>query len=171
VHPFRDGNGRIARIVQSLILARERLLSPEFVSIEEYLADNTNAYYAALEQVQGGSYQPTRDTRGWVSFCIDAHLVQARRRLDQIREAAARWTFLEELVERRGWPDRLVIALEQSLVGGSDRLSYGQEADVSPATASADFRRLLDAGLIEQRGRGRNIRYHASDALRSDVAR
>ena len=37
VHPFRDGNGRIARIVQSLVLAREGLLAPEFVSIEEYL--------------------------------------------------------------------------------------------------------------------------------------
>ena len=44
VHPFRDGNGRISRIVQSLVLARERLLAPEFGSIEEYLANHTPAY-------------------------------------------------------------------------------------------------------------------------------
>ena len=37
VHPFRDGNGRISRIVQSLVLARQGLLAPEFSSIEEYL--------------------------------------------------------------------------------------------------------------------------------------
>ena len=59
-----------------------------------------------------------------------------------------------------------MIALEQSLVGGTDRGKYGEEADVSPATASADFRRLLDAGLVEQRGRGRNIGYPASEDLR-----
>lgn len=171
VHPFRDGNGRLSRIAQSLVLAREGLVSPEFASIEEYLGRNTPAYYAALQEAQGGSYQPDRDASGWVAFCVKAHLEQARQRLAQIKEAGARWNFLEQLVESRGWPDRFVIALEQSLVGRVDRSSYGKEADVSPATASADFRRLLDAGLIVQRGRGRNIRYHASEALHADVAR
>ena len=41
VHPFRDGNGRVSRIVQSLVLARDGLLTPEFASIEEYLANHT----------------------------------------------------------------------------------------------------------------------------------
>jgi hypothetical protein len=170
VHPFRDGNGRISRIVQSLVLAREGLLSPEFSSIEEYLAANTAEYYGVLERVQGGRYQPERDASEWVRFCVDAHLSQARRRLDQIAEAAARWRFLETLAESRGWPDRFVIALEQSLIGGTDRASYLREADISLATASNDFRRLLDAGLVVQSGRGRNIRYYASEALRRDVA-
>ena len=170
VNPFRDGNGRISRIVQSLVLAREGLTAPEFFSIEEYLSSHTQEYYAALRQVQGGSYQPDRDASGWVSFCVTAHLAQARQRLAQIKEAAARWASLEGLVEARNWPDRLVIALEQSLGGGTDRGRYGAEADVSPATASADFRRLLDAGLVEQRGRGRNIGYLASDRLRGMLA-
>jgi Fic family protein len=170
VHPFRDGNGRVSRIVQSLVLAREGLLSPEFSSIEEYLGQNTPAYYAALKEVQGGSYQPQRDARSWVAFCVEAHLVQARQRLRQVRSAAKRWSYLETLSEQRGWPDRLVIALEQSLLGGSERASYGKEADVSAATASADFRRLLDAGLVVQHGRGRNTRYRASEELRAQVA-
>jgi Fic family protein len=72
-------------------------------------------------------------------------------------------------VERRGWPDRLIVALEQSLFQGANRMSYGREADISPATASADFRRLLDTGLVAQQGRGRTTRYVASDALRSGV--
>lgn len=169
VHPFRDGNGRISRIVQSLVLAREGLVSPEFASIEEYLGEHTPDYYAALREAQGGRYQPERDASAWVAFCVEAHLAQARQRLAQIEAAGARWGFLEELIGRRSWPDRLVIALEQSLVGGSDRTGYGGEAAVSPATASADFRRLVDAGLVQQRGRGRNIRYHASESLRADV--
>jgi hypothetical protein len=65
-----------------------------------------------------------------------------------------------------GWPDRLAIALEQSLVGGADRAGYCAEADISQATASADFRRLLDANFVLQQGRGRATRYQAADALR-----
>jgi Fic family protein len=170
VHPFRDGNGRISRIVQSLVLAREGLLSPEFASIEEHLGEHTPDYYAALQAAQGGRYQPDRDASAWITFCIEAHIAQAELRLMQMQEAAARWTYLEELAENRGWPERLVIALEQSLIGGSDRTRYADEAGVSPATASADFRRLLDASLVDQKGRGRNIRYHASERLRKDVA-
>lgn len=166
VHPFRDGNGRIARIVQSLVLARGGLGSPEFFSIEEYLRDHTREYYAALRETQGGSYQPERDATGWIAFCLDAHLAQARQRRAQIEQAAARWQRLEEIAEDRGWPDRMVIALEQSLAGGTDRGRYGEEADVSPATASADLRRLVDAGLLDQRGRTRNLIYEASASLR-----
>ena len=170
VHPVRDGNGRISRIVQSLVLAREGLLAAEFASIEEYLGEHTADYFRVLQEVQGGSYQPERDATAWISFCIQAHLAQARRRLEQIQQAAARWNFLEQLAENRGWPDRFVIALEQSLIGGTDRTRYRGEADVSPASATNDFRRLLDAGLVTQQGRGRNIRYRASDSLREQIA-
>jgi DNA-binding transcriptional ArsR family regulator len=170
VHPFRDGNGRIARIVQSLVLARDGVLAPEFVSIEEYLGRNTDAYYAALQKVQGGAYRPGRDAGPWVQFCLDAHLEQGRRRLEQIAEAGARWSALERLVDERGWPDRLVIALDQSLFQGVDRASYAAQADVSAPTASNDLRRLLDAGLVSQRGKGRTTRYVASEGLRSDVS-
>lgn len=169
VHPFRDGNGRVSRIMQSLVLARGGLLAPEFVTVEEYLGRNTDAYYATLRTVQGGTYQPERDATPWVRFCVAAHVEQARLRLKQLSEAGARWAYLEALVEQRAWPDRLVIALEQSLFKGTDRTSYGAEADVSAPTASSDLRRLLDAGLISQQGRGRTTRYLASDSLRHDV--
>ncbi len=169
VHPFRDGNGRISRIVQSLVLAREPLLAPEFVSIEECLGRSTETYYATLQQIQGGSYRPERDAAPWVRLCVAGHLAQARRTLEQLAEAGSRWSLLEQLVERRNWPDRLVVALEQSLFQGVSRASYASEADVSPPTASNDFRRLLDAGLVVARGRGRSTRYVASEELRSDV--
>lgn len=171
IHPFGDGNGRISRILQSLVLARERRVAPEFGSIEEHLRQHTGAYYATLQEVQGGSYRPERDAMAWVRFCVRAHLAQARARLTQIEHASARWSHLEELVEARGWPDRLVIALEQTLFGAADRAAYAQEAGVSPATASADFRRLVDAGLVVQHGMGRATRYLATDALRDGVGR
>lgn len=169
VHPFADGNGRVSRIVQSLVLARAGLLTPEFGSIEEYLGHNTAAYYRALRKTQGGSYQPGRDAAGWVAFSLDAHIAQAKKRLEQIEQAAVRWSLLEALAEERGWPDRMVIALEQSLFEGASRVAYSTEADISPVTAGGDFRRLLDAGLVVREGRTRNTRYVASEGLRRDV--
>jgi Fic family protein len=167
VHPFEDGNGRISRIVQSLVLARDGLLAPEFNSIEEYLASHTMAYYDALAEVQGGTYQPDRDATSWVAFCIAAHLAQARHRLELVETAGARWRALEDLAERRAWPDRLVIALEQAMTGGADRAGYASEAGVSAPTASSDFRRLRDAGLVVVEGKGPSTRYLASDRLRA----
>jgi Fic family protein len=169
VHPFRDGNGRIARIVQSLVLARDGLVAPEFASIEEYLGERTSAYYAALQAAQGPQYDASRDATGWVRFCVDAHLDQAERRLREIEAAAARWEICEALVASRDWPERCVIALERALTAYLDRAGYAAEAGVSPMTASLDFRRLLDAGMVVQEGRGRTTRYRASPELRRRI--
>jgi hypothetical protein len=169
VHPFRDGNGRISRIVQSLVLARQGLLAPEFSSIEEYLGRNTEGYYKALQRVQGGSYRPDRDAAPWVRFCVAAHIEQARVRLAQIAAAGTRWAALEALAEQHSWPDRMVIALERALFDGVERAAYASEAEVSLATASSDLRRLVDAGLLVQRGRTRSTRYLAADTLRAQV--
>jgi Fic family protein len=169
VHPFRDGNGRISRIVQSLVLAREGLLAPELSSIEDHLARHTDDYYRVLQQVQGGGYRPERDAGPWVRFCVEAHVAQVRRRLDQVAAATARWAALERITEERGWPDRLVIALQQSLFDGIERAAYAREAEVSLPTATNDLRRLADAGLVVAHGRTRSIRYRATDALRDAV--
>ena len=124
-----------------------------------------------MQDAHGERYEPDRDVTAWLSFCVDAHLAQARRRLAQIEAASSRWSLLEDLVRGRDWPQRLVIALEQSLLGSSSRGLYAKEVEVSPATATADFRRLLDAGLVVQRGQGRTTRYHASAGLRDRLGR
>lgn len=168
VHPFEDGNGRVSRIVQSLVLAREGEVTPEFASIEEYLREHTADYYAALQST-GEAYLPERDATAWVEFCVEGHVAQAQRRLAQIEQAGRRWTALEALAERRGWPERMVIALEQALVGGTDRALYTGEADIAAPTATNDFRVLAESGWIEQEGRGRSTRYRASEQLRHEV--
>jgi Fic family protein len=169
VHPFSDGNGRLARILQSLVLARDGLLAPEFGSIEQHLHEHTAGYYAVLQEVQGGRYLPDRDATPWVEFCVAAHLEQVDRRMEQLEAAARRWQALEDLVAARGWPDRLVIALERSLVGGAERAAYAAEADVSLPTASGDLRRLADADFVEQQGRTRSTRYVATARLREQL--
>jgi len=116
IHPFRDGNGRVARVVQSLVLAKEGLLRPELVSIEPYLGRHTRQYYAVLEEVQGPAFDPRRDASAWVEFCIEAHVAEATDRRRWLDIAYARHDFCEELVREHGYPQRLVIALDQALV-------------------------------------------------------
>lgn len=170
VLPFRDGNGRVARIVQSLILASPGKVPPEFVSIEEYLGRHVDEYHAALLRVQGGRYRPEGDARPWVRFCVDAQIAQMQRRLRQIEEASRRWTFLEQLADERGWPERMVQALQESLLDGVDRTAYATTVDVTLPTATSDLRRLLDAGLVTQVGGGASPWYVGSEALRRDLA-
>ncbi len=167
VHPFRDGNGRVARILQSLVLSVNGLLAPEFTSIEEYLAANTAAYYQALQEAHGPTYDPERSAAGWISFCINAHLEQAKDRLKLLELAAQRWNNIEKLVSEQDWPERFAIALEQALIGGTDRQMYASEADISLSAANGDFRRLTDSGLVTQAGKSRSTRYYASPQLQT----
>lgn len=159
IHPFEDGNGRAARVLQSLVLARGGESAPELGSIEEFLATHTLAYYDALASAQRGRFDPSLSADEWIDFCLKAHQVQLAGRIDLLSAAAERWRRIERLVEQRGWPDRVAIALEQSLVGGLTRSGYAREADIAEPTANIDLRRLVDAGYLDRAGGGRSIHY------------
>ena len=58
IHPFRDGNGRMARCLQTLVITRDRINAPVFSSVEEYLGRNTEAYYEILADVGQGGWHP-----------------------------------------------------------------------------------------------------------------
>ncbi len=166
IHPFADGNGRLAGVLQSLVLARGAVSGPEVGTVQERFARDPGRYYAVLRDVLGRTHQPRRSAAPWVGFCVEAHLLLARERLALLERAVQRWSALEEVVVARGLPQRLTVALEQSLSEGVDRSSYASETGVASATASADLRRVLDAGLVVRVGQARHTHYLASDALR-----
>ena len=166
IHPFRDGNGRAARIVQSLVLAKEGLLRPELVSIEPYLGRHTREYYAVLEEVQGPAFDPHRDASQWVEFCIEAHVFEAKERRRWLEIANARHNFCERLGRELGYPERFVIALEHGLLGlPVTNADYRRETDIATPTATQDLQRLRADGWLEQEGGGRSIRYVAARKL------
>src|SRR5438034_3604590 len=168
IHPFRDGNGRVARVVQSLVLAREGLLRPEFVSIEPFLGRHTREYYAILEEVQGPSYNPRGDASSWVEFCIDAHVSQAAERRQWVVTAYARHDFCVRLAAEQRYPERFVTALDQALIGLPVRnVDYRREVEIASPTAVQDLQRLRHDGWLDQQGGGRSVRYVASDRLQS----
>ncbi|MGW5744584.1 Fic family protein [Amycolatopsis sp. NPDC003861] len=171
VHPFRDGNGRMARCLQSLVLARSGVLSPVFMSIEEYLGQNTQAYYDVLGEVGGGSWQPRRDARPWIRFTLTAHLRQARTMLQRVKESERMWAELETLVQGRGLPERSAMALFDAMIGlrvrNATYRAYFEDSpeEITEATASRDLRALVAAGLLEAEGEKRGRHYVAKPPL------
>lgn len=160
IHPFRDGNGRMARCLQTLVLAREQILEPGFCSIEEYLGRNTQAYYDVLAEVGGGKWQPTRDALPWVRFTITAHHRQARTMLRRIKESERLWEELEIIAAQHGFPERSIVALYDAAIGYRIRNATYRaihEDEVTDGMASRDLRMMADAGLLiphgEKRGR------------------
>jgi len=173
IHPFRDGNGRMSRCLQSLVLARGGVLSPMFMSIEEYLGRNTQSYYDVLAEVGGGSWQPERDTRPWIRYILTAHLRQARTMLRRVNESERIWLEVERLVSRKRLPERTVVALFDATIGLRVRnvtyRSYFEDGpdEITEATASRDLRQLVDADLIAPRGEKRGRYYVARPELAS----
>lgn len=168
IHPFSDGNGRMARVLQTLVLAREGILDPRFCSIEEYLGRNTREYYDILAQVGGGTWDPRNDARAWVQFCLIAHFNQATTLLRRTRETERVWNELELLIHQRGLPDRAIFALSDATFGYRVRnSSYRIAAEINETLASRDLKLLVDNGLLTYTGDKRARVYTASEILKA----
>lgn len=166
IHPFSDGNGRMARGLQTLILATQGVIAPQFSSIEEYLGRNTQAYYSVLAEVGAGSWHPERNARSWVRFCLRAHYHQALTLLRRSREMNRLWDAVEELIQRRKLPDRMIPAVADAAYGRRLRnTTYRTATDVSEAVAGRDLKTLVEAGLLEKQGENRGRYYVASPEL------
>lgn len=176
IHPFKDGNGRMARCLQSLVLAADGTLAPVFMSIEEHLGRNTQEYYDVLGTVGGGSWQPERDARPWIRFILTAHLKQAETLQRRVTASGQAWTELEVLTTAKRVPERTVSALFEAVFGYRvwratymAALSAADEA-ISEQTATRDFKALVDARLLEPHGDKRGRYYTAAPPLQ-EIAR
>jgi Fic family protein len=172
IHPFSDGNGRMARCLQTLVLARDRVIAPVFSSIEEFLGRNTEAYYGVLEEVGAGAWHPERDARPWVRFCLRAHYLQAITTMRRREEIERLWNECVQQAEGHKLPERCAAGLMDATIGlrirrkiyrSSVESAMGEE--VSDLTASRDLKAMVDAGLIEAVGERRGRYYLAGPTL------
>lgn len=167
IHPFSDGNGRMARALQTMVLAREGILDPTFSSIEEYLGRYTPDYYAVLGEVGQGAWHPERGALPWLRFCLVAHHRQAETLLRRTKEIQQLWDILESEIRRAQLPDRCINALADAAVGYRVQNSgYRKLADVSQQVASNDLNQMVRAGLLKAEGEKRGRFYLGGEPLR-----
>lgn len=178
IHPFRDGNGRMARCLQTLVLAREKILSPEFNSIEEHLGRNTEAYYDVLAEVGQGRWQPECDPRPWIRFCLTAHYRQARTLVRRVQETERLWEELQLVAHKAGVPERSVGALMDASYGFRLRNATYRRAvrdtefeEIAEQTASRDLKALVDVNLLVPQGVKRGRIYLAGPQVLAAIAR
>lgn len=166
IHPFKDGNGRMARCVQTLVLSQGGTLEPQFCSIEERLGEYQRDYYDVLAQVGQGSWHPENDALPWVKFCLRMHFIQAQALVRRTSEIANLYEALEAEVLKRGLPERLTFALADAAQRYKVRNStYRTIAGIPEQLASRDLKLLVDAGLLFAEGEKRGRYYVAAPSV------
>jgi Fic family protein len=172
IHPFRDGNGRMARALQTLVLTRNDVVSPVFCSIEEWLGRNTEAYYAILGEVGQGAWHPENDALPWVRFCLVAHYQQAATLMKRNAVIGRVWSEIENVRKRHGLPERTELAMMDAAFSYKVRNAHYRDAnEISDVVASRDLKRLSDLGLLVPVGERRGRFYVAGDALKEIAQR
>jgi Fic family protein len=167
IHPFKDGNGRMARALQTLVISQNGISSPTFCSIEEWLGRNTLAYYDILKEVGQGSWHPHNSALPWVRFCLRAHYQQAATIMKRNAHTGRVWEEISKIVSSSKLPERMEDPLLEAAFGYRVRnFRYRNENGISDVVASRDLRKLTELGLIEAVGEKRGRYYVGTEALR-----
>jgi len=151
IHPFQDGNGRLSRVLTTLLLIRAGYAYVPYSSLESVIELNKEAYYLALRQTQGTIRTEAPNWQPWLVFFLRSLAEQVRR--------------LEQKVER----ERIVLAAlpELSLrivefAREHGRVTIGDAIRLTGAsrnTLKQHFRNLVERGYLNQRGSGRGVWY------------
>ena len=151
IHPFQDGNGRLSRVLTTLLLIQAGYAYVPYSSLEGVIELNKEAYYLALRQTQGSIRTNAPNWQPWLAFFLRSLAEQVRR--------------LEKKVER----ERLVLATlpELSLqivelARERGRVTIGDAiklTGVSRNTLKQHFRNLVEHGHLNQQGSGRGVWY------------
>ena len=167
IHPFKDGNGRMARALQTLVLSREGIVSPLFSSIEEWLGANTPEYYDVLASTGEGAWNPKKSAQDWIQFNLRAHFQQARTMVKRHEWYAAIYREISRIQDALKLPDRTYIPLMDGAVGFRVRAGpYREESDISDVVASRDLKRLCEVDLLVPHGERRGRYYTGGKGLR-----
>lgn len=161
LHPFDDGNGRIARAVADLALAQAHPATARLHAMSAAILANRKGYYAILEATQRG----TLDITVWLHWFLETllqSLRDAQQRIDHVLAKARFWQNHRELGLLREQSKVLNRLLDgEDFQHGISAAQYQAVAKVSKATATRHLADLLTKGLLEKLpGGGRSTRYH-----------
>ncbi|MEX1193449.1 MAG: Fic family protein [Dehalococcoidia bacterium] len=163
VHPFWDGNGRVARGVATLILQRSTFHFKKLLSLEAFIAERRHEYFSAIERTLGVTFNPGYDATPWLEWFVQAvmaHGVQLQTELtDWHRSVEQVYAALQGSNISHRQTEGIIFALRMGRLTRSD---YTEIAGVSDVTASRDLRSLVAGGWLVPHGEGRG-RYYTPD--------
>lgn len=152
IHPFQDGNGRLSRVLTTLMLLRAGYTYVPYSSLESVVEQSKEGYYLALRQTQGTIRTGSPDWQPWTLFFL--------RALDRQKGRLAAKIEREKIVLAQ-LPELSVSILDFAREHG--RVSAGEllrlEAGLSRNTLKAQFRQLVERGYLIRHGGGRTTWY------------
>ena len=152
VHPFDDGNGRIARAIADMALARSEGSPQRFYSMSAQIREERSKYYGILEQTQHGPLDIT-PWMEWFLACLDRAIAHAQTTLRGILAKSRFWESLAEI----SLNDRQRLILNRLLDGFDGKLTtskYAKLAKCSQDTALRDILPLVDRGILVRNPEG-----------------
>jgi Fic family protein len=161
IHPFEDGNGRLARALTDMALAQDDGQTMRYYSLSAQIMAERDDYYDILERCQKGDGELT-EWLLWFLGCFQRAIVRSETLLSTVLDKAAFWRLhnRKALSERQKKViNRLLDAGKGGFEGGLTNRKYASLTDVSRATAFRELEALREMGVICQCGSGRSVRY------------
>ena len=158
IHPFEDGNGRIARAIADMSLARADASKERFYSMSSQIELERKAYYDNLEQQQRGGLDVT-EWLSWFLDCLDRAIESANDTLASVLYKAKLWEKINQqpVTERKQF---IINRMLNEFEGHMNTSKYAKLAKCSTDTALRDIQELLGRGiLIKNPGGGRSTSY------------
>ena len=154
IHPFNDGNGRMSRLLMTLLLYRSGYVVGKYISLESKIAKNKNLYYKALEKCQHGWHDNKEDPSSFIKYLLKIILAAYRDFEDRINVVSNKMSALD-----------IVRKAVESKIGKfkkSDILELCPT--IGKASVENSIKKLVDSGEIIKCGSGRSTFYIRSDS-------
>jgi Fic family protein len=162
IHPFDDGNGRIARAIADLSLARSEHTSHRFYSMSAQIQKERNGYYEILERTQKG----TTDVTAWMEWfigCLGRAIDGAEITLAAVLRKARFWQMLRDVPIN----ERQRLMLNRLLDGFEGKLTTSKWAAIAKCSSDTALRDILDLVergiLVRNPGAGRSTSYSPAE--------
>ncbi len=154
IHPFEDGNGRIARAIAEMCLARSDGSAQRFYSMSSQILEERQSYYEILEKTQSGSLDIT-EWLTWFLECLDRAIEQSNRITSSALEKESFWLNVKEKnVALNPRQKKVLNKLFSGFEGKLTRAKWMKLTKASSRTALRDIEDLIDLGVLEQEEAG-----------------
>ncbi len=162
IHPFDDGNGRIARAISDLMLSRSDQTTERYYSLSSQILVERKQYYEILQKVQHSKGDITA-WLDWFLHCLKNALLTTETTLNKILWKTSFW----KIHENTDFNARQRLMLNKILDGFDGKLQSSKWAKItkcSPDTALRDIKELIEKGILKQEKQGgRSTNYELED--------